>query len=106
MAMLSMEYGDTVATIASDLTIRDAETRLIAVLLRFAGLRGPSAGDAVPIAVPVTQNDLAEAANLSRNWTGAILRRLASAGSIETGYSGISIRNPHALFAKLEACNG
>jgi len=105
MVMLSMEYGDTVATVASDLTIRDSEMRLTAVLLRFAGLRGPGARTAEPITVPVNQNDLAEA-NLSRNWTGAILRRLASAGSTETGYSGISIRNPHALLAKLEECNG
>jgi hypothetical protein len=36
---LSMEYGDTAATIAADLTIREAETRLVAVLLRFAGPR-------------------------------------------------------------------
>jgi CRP-like cAMP-binding protein len=106
MVMLSMEYGDTVATIASDLTIRDAETRLIAVLLRFGGLREPGARGAEPITVPVNQNVLAEAANLSRNWAGGILRRLAAEGSIETGYSGISIQDPNGLLAKLAERNG
>nr|WP_263618893.1 helix-turn-helix domain-containing protein [Ruegeria profundi] len=59
----------------ADLLISNAEARLIAVLLRFAGLRGPTTNNTV--LVPVTQQELASATNLSRNWTGRILRKLA-----------------------------
>ncbi|MCA0927078.1 Crp/Fnr family transcriptional regulator [Ruegeria profundi] len=72
---LSLEYGDTAAMSGADLLISNAEARLIAVLLRFAGLRGPTTNNTV--LVPVTQQELASATNLSRNWTGRILRKLA-----------------------------
>ena len=100
---LAMDYGDTASTIASDLLIPDAEARLVAVLLRFAGLRRPCVDNPATVTVPVTQQDLAAAANLSRNWTGSILRRLATAGLVDTGYSGITIRDPRALRAHFES---
>ena len=103
MIPLTMDYGDTASTIASDLLLPDAEARLVAVLLRFAGLRRPCVDNAAPVTVPVTQQDLAVAANLSRNWTGAILRRLATAGLVDTGYSGITIPDPRALRAHFES---
>lgn len=99
---LAMEYGDTAATIASDLLIPDAKARLVAVLLRFAGLRRPVPDASAPVCVPVTQQDLAAAANLSRNWTGSILRRLAADGSVETGYNGVTLLDPPRLRTILE----
>jgi CRP-like cAMP-binding protein len=102
MIPLSLEYGDTTATIAADLLIPNAEARLVAVLLRFAGLRRRGSLVTAPITVPVTQQDLAAATNLSRAWTGRILRRLTAVGLVETRYSGITIRDPQALQSHLQ----
>jgi Mn-dependent DtxR family transcriptional regulator len=47
--------------------------------------------------IPVTQAELAEAANLSRNAAGTILRELAAKGLIETDYRGVVLRDPEGL---------
>lgn len=103
---LIAEYGDVTALMAADLLIRDSGARCAAVLARFAGLRTPLTG-AIPAAVvPVTQGELAGACNLSRNVTGDILRQMAGAGVIATGYAGISIRNPEALLRLARGATG
>jgi CRP-like cAMP-binding protein len=90
------EYGHINAVIAADLLIPESDRRCAAVLLRFGGCR--STGDAA-VEVPVTQGELAAAANLSRNSAGAILRGWAARGLIETGYGGITITDPAGLRA-------
>ena len=50
-----------------------------------------------PVRLPITQAELAEAANLSRNAAGTILRKLAAKGYVETDYRGIVVRNPAGL---------
>jgi CRP/FNR family transcriptional regulator, cyclic AMP receptor protein len=97
---LAGEYGHNCATIASDLLIPQSERRCAAVLLRFGGCRG---SEATPMIVPVTQGELAAAANLSRNSAGAILRGWAARGLIETGYGGITIADPAGLRAVFES---
>lgn len=99
---LALEYGDAAATSGADLLIPDAETRLIAVLLRFAGLRGRTASDDEAVLVPITQQDLAGAANLSRNWTGTILRRLAAIGCLTPLYNGVLVQKPNELRRMLD----
>jgi len=94
---LIAEYGDVAALMATDLLIRDSGERCAAVLARFAGLRTPLGGAIPASVVPVTQEELAGACNLSRGVVGDILRRMAAAGAIETGYGGIGIRDPAAL---------
>ncbi len=47
----------------------------------------------------MTQNELAGAANLSRNSVGAMLNRLKARGFVEQGYRGIMVRAPAALRA-------
>jgi len=93
------EYGHMSATIASDLLIPESERRCAAVLLRFGGCRGAATA---PVMVPVTQAELAAAANLSRNSAGTILRGWAARGLIETGYGGITISDPAGLRAVME----
>jgi CRP-like cAMP-binding protein len=94
---LIAEYGDVCALMAADLLIRESGARCAAVLARFAGLRTPVTG-AMPVAmVPVTQGELAGACNLSRGVTGEILRRMAEAGAVGTGYGGIAIHDAGAL---------
>jgi CRP-like cAMP-binding protein len=81
-----LEYGDLTVTIAADLMIRDSERRCAAALLRLAGCRYAGPQDVTPVEVPLTQNELAGAANLSRNSVGTMLQRLATRGFVEVGY--------------------
>ena len=55
------------------------------------------AADGERVEVPITQDELAGAANLSRNSVGAMLQRLAKRGLIERGYGGVAIRGSAAL---------
>jgi CRP-like cAMP-binding protein len=90
-------YGDVMSLTAADLLIPKSDLRLAAVLLRFGGARHAAAASAEPIRVPVTQEELAAASNMSRNSTGAILRRFTAMGLVETGYGSIDILDPVAL---------
>lgn len=89
--LLLAEYGDISAMIASDLLIRQSERRLAATLLRFCGPHDPGADPAGQLRIPITQAELADASNLSRNAASTILRALAAKGYIETDYRGIVV---------------
>jgi len=95
----SLVYGDVAVTIAADLLIRDSERRCAAVLLRLGGRRFAGAEDTESVEVLVTQNELAGAANLSRNSVGTMLQRLAARGLVEPGYRGMTVCAPNALRA-------
>jgi len=95
-----------------DMMIRDPQTRVCAVLLRLAGLGadsldGTGNGGARPtsngdiIQIEVTQSEIAEISNLSRNGVGRILARLASAGLVESGYGHLRILKPRALIEQV-----
>jgi CRP/FNR family cyclic AMP-dependent transcriptional regulator len=94
-----LEYGDLTVTIAADLLIRDSERRCAAALLRLAGCRYAGPQDVEPVEVPLTQNELAGAANLSRNSVGTMLQRLQKRGFVEVGYRTMIVRRPAALRA-------
>ena len=79
--------------------IRDSERRCAAVLLRMGGHRFAGPADSDPVEVQLTQDELAGAANLSRNSVGAMLKRIAKRGLIELGYRGVTIRSPAMLRA-------
>jgi len=96
---LALIYGDIAVNIAADLLIRDSERRCAAVLLRLSGRRFAGPEDGAPVDVPLTQDEVAGAANLSRNSAGTMLRRLAARGLIDLGYRGIIVRAPAALRA-------
>lgn len=94
---LLAEYGDISAMIASDLLIRQSDRRLVATILRFAGLRAPDPRRNEEVRLPVTQDELAAAANLSRNAAGMILRKLSTKGYIRTDYGGIVVCDASSL---------
>lgn len=96
MALMA-EYGDINGLIASDLLIQNSAARCAAVLLRFGGARFAGPGDAAEVQVPMKQEELAAASNLSRNSAGVILRRFAAEGLVQTGYGGITITDPAGL---------
>jgi CRP-like cAMP-binding protein len=98
----ALNYGDVSSMVAADLLIRDSERRCAAVLLRLSGHRFAGPDDSEPVEVPLTQDDLAGAANLSRNSVGTILRRMEDRGLAEPGYRSISVLSPTALRAFVE----
>jgi CRP/FNR family cyclic AMP-dependent transcriptional regulator len=99
---LALEYGDIAINIAADMLIRGSERRCAAALLRLCGRRFPELEDAAPAEIPISQDELAAAANLSRNTTGDVLRKLAARGLIELGYRCMIVRAPTALRAFVE----
>lgn len=81
---------------ASDLLIRDSQTRCVAVLLRIADRRYD---DDSPATVEVRQEELAAMANLSRQTAGHLLRDLEAKGLIALGYRSVTVLAPAALRA-------
>jgi CRP-like cAMP-binding protein len=96
-------YGDVSQTIAADMLIRDSQRRCVAVLLRLSGRRFAGPDDSKRVDVPLTQDELAGAANLHRNSVGTILRSLAARGLIELGRGQIIVNAPTALRTFVEA---
>lgn len=96
--LLSAEYGDIAFKIASDLAIRGSERRLAAVITRMSGHRAGLPGPTIDV-LPITQKELAEACNLSRNTAGAIIGRLAAQNFVATTSFGLEILRPAALLA-------
>lgn len=99
MASMNLSLGTAFGAIA-DLMLRDHRKRLVAVLLRIAGIRD-GAPAAAPIIVVVSQADLATMANVTRTTAAATLRRLARDGLVTTGYGRITILAPSRLHARL-----
>jgi CRP-like cAMP-binding protein len=98
----SIIYGDVSHTVAADLLIRDGERRCAAVLLRMAGRRFAAPDDRTPVDAPLTQDELAGAANMSRNSVGTMLKRLTARGLIAPGYRSMTVISPAALRAFVE----
>ncbi|MCX5493190.1 Crp/Fnr family transcriptional regulator [Kaistia dalseonensis] len=102
MFFLAASYGDLAALIAADLAIRGSERRLIAVILRMSGHRTPAAGPPLTL-LPISQGELAAAANMSRNTAGTIIQRLASRGLLVVTPQGLVVENPGGLASLLLA---
>ena len=94
--------GDIALSVAADLLIRDSERRCAAVLLQLSGRRFTGPEDSRPVVVSITQDELAGAANLSRNSTGTMLKRLAARGLIELGHRANIVCFPATLRAFVE----
>ncbi len=89
--------------VVDDLTIREADRRLAAVLLRLAGVRGADNPDEPEPEIPASQADLAAMAGLSRATAAAILARLEEEGSVVRGYRRISLLQPGRLRSRVDA---
>ncbi len=99
MLLPTVFYGDIALNIASDLLIPDSERRCAAVLLRLSARRFADSDDPASADVPITQEDLAGAANLSRSSVRTMLGRLSTRGLIEQSYGGVTVLAPAALRA-------
>ncbi len=101
IAVLVAQHASLAVSAADDLMLRSAEKRLVAALLRLSGRRFAHPASVPLTAVPITQLDLAVAANLSRSSAGSILRRLGQAREISIDYGKIIIHDSEALASRL-----
>ncbi len=90
--------------VVDDLTIREADRRLAAVLLRLAGVRCADNPDEPEpeLEIPASQADLAAMAGLSRATAAAILARLEAEGTVVRGYRCISLLQPGRLRSRVD----
>jgi CRP-like cAMP-binding protein len=84
-----------------DLMRRSQEGRLVATLLRFAGCRLADAPDGPPWNVALTQLELAEAANMSRNAASRLLVEMEADGLVALHYRHLSLLQPDRMRALL-----
>jgi CRP-like cAMP-binding protein len=89
------------ACIARDLMLRRHRDRIVATLLRLAGLRPRPAIQAEALRIPVTHDEIATIANCSRSLVHAELRRIEDQGWIGLAYGSIRILSPEAMAASL-----
>ncbi|KGT76438.1 hypothetical protein MA20_27025 [Bradyrhizobium japonicum] len=85
----------------SDLLIRNAENRLIAVLLRLSGCRIETPPNWRAVDIDLSQDDLAIMSNVGRTKANTILRKLQSSGHIEIYYRRLTVLAPDALRERL-----
>ena len=78
------------------------------MLLRLSGRRFAGPGNSEPADVLITQAELADAASLSLNSIGSMLKRLSERGLIELGRRGRIICFPETLrsFVDIDALDG
>ncbi|MEE4108807.1 MAG: Crp/Fnr family transcriptional regulator [Halieaceae bacterium] len=79
-----------------DMTLRPPRHRLIATLLRLAGLRPEPNGEGAT-ELDLTQAELASVTNMSRTAVGEQLRRLEHEGLLLCRYGRITLADPAAL---------
>ena len=92
-----VEYNAAITyQIAGELLIRRSDQRIAAVLLRVVSATQSSHGDD-PTACLLTQTDLAEMANVSRQTMNTVLKRFESEGWIARGYGKLSVRDMQGL---------
>lgn len=101
LARLSALNEATAVAAADDLMIRDPRQRLAAVLLRLSSHRAAFQGILPIPAIPATQAEIADAANLSRTKAAALLAEFAGAGLVTAGYRTVTLDDPGGLSALL-----
>lgn len=101
---LNLQYFTTILTSHLRATLyylnEIATQKPTARIARLLFLMNSSAEQATPAATPVieiSQDELARLANLSRQTTNAVLRRLADAGQVELHYGAIIILDSEGL---------
>lgn len=97
--MLAFENLAMAANIVTDLQLRRSEARLAAVLLRAAG-RTVLSPDRALFPVRLSQAELGEMANVSRQVVNATLRRWQAAGWIAVRYGEVVVHDLERLLAR------
>tara|TARA_R110002110_G_scaffold179197_19_gene384662 strand:+ start:2007 stop:2723 length:717 start_codon:yes stop_codon:yes gene_type:complete len=93
--MLAVAVDEAIATTV-DLLIRRSDMRIAAILLRVTGVED-GIGPSEPEGYILTQTELAEMANVSRDVVNRTLARFKAQGWVALTYNRIAVRDPAAL---------
>jgi CRP-like cAMP-binding protein len=88
---------------AADMMIRESSRRCAAILLQLANCRHLDPPSAQKLDAPLSQEELAAIANLSRTSLSAILRNFEDAGLIKLGYRSVTLKSPAKLRAFVDS---
>lgn len=99
---LAAVHANLATAIAADMMIRDSGRRCAAALLHLANCRRGEPSSLPVHNAPLSQEELAAIANLSRTSISTILRDLETDGLIELGYRTVTLRNPARLRALVD----
>jgi CRP-like cAMP-binding protein len=94
-----LEYGDLSISAYADSLIGGNDRRCACVLLRITGLNPPRRSRPERTEVPVTQDELATMAHLSRTTLVQVLRRFEHRGLVEQGYRTLRVSDAPGLRA-------
>jgi CRP-like cAMP-binding protein len=83
-------------TALADSVISDSRLRCVATLLRISNRRND---DNTAVTLPISQSDLSQLCNLSRQTSGDVLRALEAEGLVSLGYRSITLIDPARLRA-------
>lgn len=89
----------------ADLMLRDSRTRCLAMLLHASGCRLDAPPDDRSITVPLSQEEFATMANLSRQTMRAIVAPLAAQGLVTFGYRSIILHDVAAVQQLFAGCD-
>lgn len=96
LAVLPIQQAVLATGLASDLMIRDPRRRVMAILLRLAGRRGPFVVSE-PQEIVASQEEIAGIVNLSRTALGNMLRGFEKERLLERRYRRISVDSERCL---------
>lgn len=94
---LGIIYANGAIGIAADMMIRESRRRCAATLLQIANCRHADPLGPQPVSTPLSQEELAAIANLSRTSISSILRDFENAGLIKLGYRSFTLIQPGKL---------
>ena len=94
---LGIIHANMATGIAADMMIRESRRRCAASLLQIANCRHVDPPGSQPIQTPLSQEELAAIANLSRTSISSILRDFEEAGLIQLGYRSFTLIQPGKL---------
>lgn len=97
IALLANMAANIAKGVAEDLTLRDPDEKLAAVLLRLSSRRNAYQGAPPFDAIPVTQDELARVSGLSKSVVARSLAAFDRAGILRREYGRIRLLNPDAL---------
>ena len=99
---LGIIHANMATGIAADMMIRESRRRCAASLLQIANCRHADPLGAEQVQTPLSQEELAAIANLSRTSISSILRDFEEAGLIKLGYRSFTLTQPSKLRALVD----
>jgi CRP/FNR family cyclic AMP-dependent transcriptional regulator len=101
VGLLASQHTELALRVIDDASLRDPAQRIVALLLRLAGVRNSDNLNDPQPELDITQDDLAHLATVSRSTVVAHLQALESAGLIARDYGRLTLLDPGGIRQRL-----